>query len=101
MRLREKRSHYGCPFVTRKQQSLVVPAAHREELLRLARGCEQCFAVREGNDLVVAAVRNQHRRRNLRDAIQTVIANAREQPHWQPWIDLCAESGNRSESRSG
>jgi hypothetical protein len=49
----------------RQQEAVVVSAARHHELLWLRSGVEQASAVLNGDDLVVGAVEEEHRRASL------------------------------------
>ena len=49
----------------RQQEAVVVSAARQHELLWLRSGVEQASAVLNGDDLVVGAVEEEHRRASL------------------------------------
>src|SRR5918996_5677608 len=58
----EERLKLGDPLLAHKDEAVVVPAAHLQELFRLS-GCgEQGLAVGIRDDVIVPAVRDQDRR---------------------------------------
>ena len=78
-------------------ETVVVAAAHLQQLGARRRRAQQPFSVIEADDLVVGAVCDEHRHAERADALEVGIVNARQPAHRQERVELRADVGDRGE----